>query len=320
MGYIKETWVDRNVQYPHTYTDAGMTSYLFTAAPGTITAAGTNVTATRMNKLESGVYDASPPGEVKGFARKKPPTNYLVADGVAVSRATYADLFDAICPAETFTVTIASPAIFTVSGGHYLEYGDPIRLTTTGALPTGLAAGVTYYVISAGLSTTQFEVSTSVGGAVVNTSGSQSGTHTLRSYNHGVGDGSTTFNLPDYRGVALRGLDGAASGAAARGLDVNRVLGSYQDSDNKTHTHTNTVGTESATHTHTQAGGALITGSGGSGASGLLPAYYGSPALAYYGGTNTESATHNHTVTINATGDANEVKVRNVSVLYCIRY
>jgi microcystin-dependent protein len=38
----------------------------------------------------------------------------------------------------------------------------------------------------------------------------------------GTGDGSTTFNLPDLRGVVLRGVDGS------RGLDRDRVLGSYQ--------------------------------------------------------------------------------------------
>jgi hypothetical protein len=41
----------------------------------------------------------------------------------------------------------------------------------------------------------------------------------------GSGDGSTTFNLPDARGVVFRGIDDG------RGLDTNssRVVGSYQD-------------------------------------------------------------------------------------------
>lgn len=38
----------------------------------------------------------------------------------------------------------------------------------------------------------------------------------------GEGDGETTYGLPDCRGVVLRGLD------SGRGLDPNRVLGSYQ--------------------------------------------------------------------------------------------
>jgi hypothetical protein len=39
----------------------------------------------------------------------------------------------------------------------------------------------------------------------------------------GPGNGTTTFNLPDMRGVVARGLD------ASRGLDPSRTLGSYQD-------------------------------------------------------------------------------------------
>jgi len=38
----------------------------------------------------------------------------------------------------------------------------------------------------------------------------------------GTGDGSTTFNIPDYRGVAIRGWDNG------RGLDPSRQFGSYQ--------------------------------------------------------------------------------------------
>ncbi|MFY8165133.1 MAG: phage tail protein [Sediminibacterium sp.] len=40
---------------------------------------------------------------------------------------------------------------------------------------------------------------------------------------YGSGNGSTTFNLPDLRGVFVRGWDNS------RGLDVSRVLGSFQN-------------------------------------------------------------------------------------------
>src|SRR5262249_10669441 len=65
--------------------------------------------------------------------------------------------------------------------GHKLNAGDQVMFTTTGALPTGLSANTTYYVISAGLnqSTGKFEVSTSDKGSAVKTSGSQSGTQKL---------------------------------------------------------------------------------------------------------------------------------------------
>jgi hypothetical protein len=78
----------------------------------------------------------------------------------------------------TFTVTIASPAGFTFTS-HGLAVGDCVSFSTTGALPTGLTAGTTYYVIASGLTTNAFEVSTTSGGSAVNTSGSQSGTQTM---------------------------------------------------------------------------------------------------------------------------------------------
>ncbi len=79
---------------------------------------------------------------------------------------------------NNFTVTIATPAVFTLSN-HGLSLGDRVRLSTDGSLPTGLATNVDYFVISGGLTASTFELSATSGGAAINTSGSQSGTHTL---------------------------------------------------------------------------------------------------------------------------------------------
>jgi hypothetical protein len=91
---------------------------------------------------------------------------------------------------STFTVTIASPGVFTLNN-HGLVAGDAIVFQTTGALPTGLSAATTYYVISAGLTTNAFEVSTTVGGSAVNTSGTQSGVHSVTSVEHILRDTNT---------------------------------------------------------------------------------------------------------------------------------
>lgn len=80
--------------------------------------------------------------------------------------------------ASTVTVTIASPGVFTLTA-HQFSIGTPVYFSTTGALPTGITAGTTYYVIAAGLTANAFEVSTQVNGTAVNTSGTQSGTHTV---------------------------------------------------------------------------------------------------------------------------------------------
>lgn len=53
--------------------------------------------------------------------------------------------------------------------------------TTTGALPTGLVANTRYYVVNATANT--FQLSTTINGTAINTTGTQSGTHTLFSAN-----------------------------------------------------------------------------------------------------------------------------------------
>jgi hypothetical protein len=75
-----------------------------------------------------------------------------------------------------FTVTIASPAVVT-STISLLE-NTPVIITNSGypsALPTGLSVGTTYYVKGTGGTT--FNLALTAGGAAINTSGSQSGTH-----------------------------------------------------------------------------------------------------------------------------------------------
>jgi microcystin-dependent protein len=59
-----------------------------------------------------------------------------------------------------------------------------------------------------------------------------------------VGDGSTTFRLPDTRGVFIRGLD------ESRGLDTSRAIGTYQDQANAPHAH----GVSDAGHNHPDPG------------------------------------------------------------------
>jgi hypothetical protein len=80
----------------------------------------------------------------------------------------------------TVTMTIASPCVVSLTA-HGLSNDDPVVFSTTGALPTGLTAGTVYYVVNAATDT--FEVSATVSGAAINTSGSQSGTHTVATGN-----------------------------------------------------------------------------------------------------------------------------------------
>lgn len=167
---------------------------------GTPSASNKFVTAADTNFL-------NPVGLISPYAGFTAPTGWLLADGSAVSRSTYADLFGVLNPSlGTVTVTIASPGVFTLTS-HGLVLDDIVYLTTTGALPTGLSANTPYYVISAGLTADNFELSATKAGSAINTSGSQSGVHTIRRSPYGVGDGSTTFNVPNLKAKTVFGRD-----------------------------------------------------------------------------------------------------------------
>lgn len=77
----------------------------------------------------------------------------------------------------TVTMTIASPGVVT-DAAHGLNVGDPVSFATTGALPTGITAGTTYYVVAAGFTTGAYSVSATAGGSAIVTTGTQSGVHT----------------------------------------------------------------------------------------------------------------------------------------------
>jgi hypothetical protein len=74
------------------------------------------------------------------------------------------------------TITIASPAVIT-RNSHGFANGNVVFFTTTGALPTGLLPNVHYFVINS--TTNTFNVSLTQGGTAINTSGTQSGTHSV---------------------------------------------------------------------------------------------------------------------------------------------
>ena len=73
----------------------------------------------------------------------------------------------------------------------------------------------------------------------------------------GVGDGSTTFNLPDLRGEFIRGWDDA------RGVDSGRVLGSAQSDLFKSHTHVIVSLQSSGSYQTSNTNGATVTWSQG---------------------------------------------------------
>lgn len=94
--YVKQMWEDRQVEFPMTFTmvenDNGTVT--LTPYPGVVSNEGTKFTAARMNNIEDGIFNGSvPTGCILPFGGNNVPQGFLLCDGSAVNRTTYADLF-----------------------------------------------------------------------------------------------------------------------------------------------------------------------------------------------------------------------------------
>lgn len=111
--------------------------------------------------------------------KKKNGTEYRIrASGTYLQKYNTTTGVWANLESGTVTMTIATPAVVTLTN-HGLKAGSKISFSTTGALPTGVVAGTTYYVIATDLTANTFKFSETAGGAAVNTSGTQSGVHSI---------------------------------------------------------------------------------------------------------------------------------------------
>ena len=148
---------------------------------------------------------------------------YALDSGGKIYKSSDSGATWAALAGNTFTVTIASPGVFSDTA-HGLVENDTVVFATTGALPTGLTVGTTYYVIAAGLTADAFEVSTSQGGAAVNTSGSQSGVHSMLCTTTATGNGLAIWKNYLFVCRATRidvCGDGSATGIAANAWTFN---------------------------------------------------------------------------------------------------
>lgn len=125
------------------------------------------------------------------------------------------------------TISSASPAVVSFSSPHGLQYHNPIQFSTTEQLPSPLLPDTTYYVLPGGITATSFTISDNRGGAAINTSGPQSGTHSvnMRRLTHGhawTGDNDrgVSAGIVRVRGIWLNASPITNGPAALRGTYI----------------------------------------------------------------------------------------------------
>lgn len=247
-------------------------------------------------------------GMIADFATPVAPTGWLECAGTAVSRSTYSDLFAAQTIQQSGTRSSGSAVITGLSSTTNMR-------ATYQVGGSGIPNGTT---ISSVDSSTQITLSANA---------TSSGTSTVIVSPWGLGDGSTTFNLPDaYTNSPFR---------RSRNSSASRYMGQAQSYQNAAHTHTGTSDS-GGSHTH--------TGTTDSGGVDHTHSYNAPSLLAVYGaggltgststGTNTggasaylhthtfttgSSSTHTHTFTTDSSGSS-EARPNALIVLTCIKY
>lgn len=128
-----------------------------------------------------------PVGTVIPFPGFVAPSGYAFAYGQAISRTTFSSLFGVYTLAQSGSISSGSPTI-------------------TGLVDTSqIGRGVAVESVGISIGTTILSCDATTCTMSANASATRSGTMTFLPY--GQGDGGTTFNLPDYRGVGLTGRD-----------------------------------------------------------------------------------------------------------------
>jgi hypothetical protein len=142
-----------------------------------------NGVAVSITNAGSGVHTYSPVGITLTQTRE----NYNYIDLTVFNPGEF---ITATPTGTTCTISVANPAVITLVG-HGFSAGNAIKFTSTGAPPTGVNVLDRYFVLAAGLTANSFRISIALGGAAVETTGTQSGVHKVGRVTGSIGE--TTF-------------------------------------------------------------------------------------------------------------------------------
>lgn len=174
-------------------------------------------------------------------------TGALPADGAAVSRSTYADLFAATTIARTGDTTNASAVVTGLAKTSDLRAGMKVE-------GSGIPAATSILSVD---SPTQVTLTANATATAVAAA--------LRFFPHGNGDGSTTFNTPDVRRRVVAGTDEATANPS--GANDGLAVGS------RSVQHVHTMAHDHTTPNHTHVGGGAGSTDGAHGATGAGQTY-----------------------------------------------
>ena len=270
---------------------AALASPTFTGVPLAPTAsAGTNTTQIATTAFVVSSYLPLAGGTVTGNITLNAQSDIRFADA---DSSNYVALQAPSTVASNLTLTL--PATDGSSGQALTTNGSgALAFATIGGVPTGAV-----FYFAANTAPTGFLKAN--GAAVSRTT--FAALFAITGTTYGVGDGSTTFNLPDLRGEFIRGW------ADDRAVDTGRAFGSAQAADTNllSHTHSTTV-------------------------TGFAKAQYGDTGSITYGAgftqqnndgditSNPNTASLTYTTGAASPAGGAETRPRNVALLACIKF
>ncbi|EKO22904.1 hypothetical protein [Leptospira interrogans] len=153
-----------------------------------------------------------------------PSINFKDANAQAISRNTFVTLWNSVHRVITGIVPTTDRISCT---NHGCIEGQLVKFSFTGG---GVSALVNYYVRNP--TTNDFQISSTATGSILDLTSSQTG-EMIINVEYGFGDGSTTFNVPDRRGIFARGagVHGARGKAAGGNYDGGAVGYAGQDQE-----------------------------------------------------------------------------------------